>query len=94
MEEFKDQLPADEVTKMKEEIEKVRSVLANRDNETAESIQQAAGEMQKASLKLFEVAYRKVGILSHMLLYTTEEKEVVPLGYFYKGNFSRLSLRS
>ncbi len=62
MEEFKDQLPADEVAKLKEEIEKVRGVLANRDNETAESIQKAAAEMQKASLKLFEVAYKKVGV--------------------------------
>lgn len=35
-------------------------VLANRDNESAESIGKATGEMQKASLKLFEMAYKKV----------------------------------
>ena len=45
---------------MKEEIAKFRQVLANKDNETAESINAAAGELQKASLKLFEVAYKKV----------------------------------
>lgn len=43
---------------MKTEIEKVRKVLAN--DEAAESIGAAAGEMQKASLKLFEMAYKKV----------------------------------
>lgn len=45
---------------LKTEIEKVRKALANKDNETAESIQAAAGGMQKASLKLFEMAYKKV----------------------------------
>ena len=52
--------PPPQVTKLKEEIAKVRQVLANRDNETHESINQATGEMQKASLKLFEMAYKKV----------------------------------
>ena len=45
---------------MKEEITKLREKLANRDQETAESIREAFGEMQKASLKLFELAYKKV----------------------------------
>ena len=45
---------------MKTEIEKVRKVLSNQENETSESIQAAAMEMQKASLKLFELAYKKV----------------------------------
>ena len=49
-----------QVTKLKDEIQKVRDVLANKDNESAESIGKVAGEMQKASLKLFEMAYRKV----------------------------------
>lgn len=60
MDEFKDQLPPDEVTKLKEEIEKLREKLANKDNETAESIRESFGEMQKASLKLFELAYKKM----------------------------------
>ena len=50
-----------QVTKLKEEIEKLREKLANKDNETAESIRESFGEMQKASLKLFELAYKKVG---------------------------------
>ncbi len=45
---------------LKSEIEKVRKVLANKDNETSESLKQATGEMQKSSLKLFEMAYKKV----------------------------------
>lgn len=49
------------MTKLKDEIQKVREVLANKDNESAENINKAAGEMQKASLKLFEMAYKKVG---------------------------------
>ena len=49
-----------QVTKLKEEIQKVHTVLANRDNETTENITAAASEMQKASLKLFEMAYKKV----------------------------------
>merc|ERR1719193_2453541 len=36
MEEFKDQLPEEECTKLKEHIEKVKTILANKDNETAE----------------------------------------------------------
>ena len=48
---------------MKEEITKLREKLANRDQETAESIREAFGEMQKASLKLFELAYKKVCVV-------------------------------
>ncbi len=48
------------MTKLKEEIEKVRTILANKENESPENIAKAAGEMQKASLKLFEMAYKKV----------------------------------
>jgi molecular chaperone DnaK len=60
MEEFKDQLPADECTKLKEHIAKVRTILANRDSETAESIKKATSELQQGSLKLFEMAYKKM----------------------------------
>ncbi|XP_034398837.1 stress-70 protein, mitochondrial isoform X2 [Cyclopterus lumpus] len=60
MEEFKDQLPADECTKLKEEISKVRDLLANKDSETGENIKQAATNLQQASLKLFEMAYKKM----------------------------------
>ncbi|XP_034036872.1 stress-70 protein, mitochondrial [Thalassophryne amazonica] len=60
MEEFKDQLPADECTKLKDEISKVKNLLANKDSETGENIKQAAINLQQASLKLFEMAYKKM----------------------------------
>lgn len=46
--------------KLKEEINKVREVLARKDSETVESIRQAYSELQQKSLKLFEMAYKKV----------------------------------
>lgn len=61
-------------TKLKEEISKVRDLLANKDSETGETIKQAANSLQQASLKLFEMAYKKVGsrirrnVLSSLLL--------------------------
>ncbi|MGH0182035.1 UNVERIFIED_CONTAM: hypothetical protein FKN15_008466 [Acipenser sinensis] len=60
MEEFKEQLPADECNKLKEEIVKVRELLARKDSETGENIKQAASTLQQASLKLFEMAYKKM----------------------------------
>ncbi|VDO67761.1 unnamed protein product [Schistosoma margrebowiei] len=59
--EYKDQLPSDEREKLSVLIEKLKSRLSNKDNETAESIREATNELQQASLKLFEVAYRKQG---------------------------------
>lgn len=47
---------------IKEEIEKVRAVLADKDNKTPEEIQQASSALQQSSLKLFETAYKKVSI--------------------------------
>uniref|UniRef100_A0A8C1P4J9 Stress-70 protein, mitochondrial n=1 Tax=Cyprinus carpio TaxID=7962 RepID=A0A8C1P4J9_CYPCA len=60
MEEFKEQLPAEECDKLKEEIAKVRELLSRKDAETGENIKQAATNLQQASLKLFEMAYKKV----------------------------------
>ncbi|XP_064422814.1 stress-70 protein, mitochondrial [Latimeria chalumnae] len=60
MEEFKDQLPAEECNKLKEEIAKMRELLARKDTETGENIKQAASSLQQASLKLFEMAYKKM----------------------------------
>uniref|UniRef100_A0A8C6M4Z7 Heat shock protein family A (Hsp70) member 9 n=1 Tax=Nothobranchius furzeri TaxID=105023 RepID=A0A8C6M4Z7_NOTFU len=48
-------------TKLKEEISKVRELLAKKDSETGENIKHAASSLQQASLKLFEMAYKKVG---------------------------------
>jgi len=60
MDEFKDQLPADECDKLKEKITKAREVLANKDSETPENIKSVTNDLQQASLKLFEMAYKKM----------------------------------
>lgn len=60
MEEFKDQLPSDECNKLKEHITKVRELLSRKDSETAETIKKATQDLQQASLKLFEMAYKKM----------------------------------
>lgn len=60
MDEFKDQLPEEECNKLKEKITKVREILGNKDKESAESIKQATNDLQQASLKLFEMAYKKM----------------------------------
>ncbi len=47
-------------TKLKEGAAKLREKLTNKDNESAQSLKEAADEFQKQSLKLFETAYKKV----------------------------------
>jgi molecular chaperone DnaK len=60
MEEFKAQLPQEECTKLKEHIETVKKVLADKDNKTPEEIKKSTSDFQQASLKLFEMAYKKM----------------------------------
>ncbi|XP_065578548.1 heat shock 70 kDa protein cognate 5-like [Artemia franciscana] len=60
MEEFKDQLPAEECTKLKEEVEKLREVLANKEDKDPEEIRKSMNTLQQSSLKLFEMAYKKM----------------------------------
>ncbi|KPM10172.1 Retinal guanylyl cyclase 2 [Sarcoptes scabiei] len=60
MEEFKDQLPSEEYEKLKEKIAKTREILANKDNETPEKIKETCNDLQQSSLKLFEMAYKKM----------------------------------
>lgn len=60
--------------KLKEEIAKMRELLARKDSETGENIRQAATSLQQASLKLFEMAYKKVGAWSvHFQMLTWRE---------------------
>ena len=47
--------------KLKEEMEKVKALLSNKDSESPDVIKKATSDLQQASLKLFEIAYRKVG---------------------------------
>ena len=46
--------------RLKELIKKVKDELADKDNKTGEEIKSSTSELQQASLKLFEVAYKKV----------------------------------
>merc|ERR1712038_491928 len=60
MEEFKDQLPSEDATKMKELITEVRQKLENKDNMDPEDIKKTVNELQQSSLKLFEMVYKKM----------------------------------
>merc|ERR1712088_122671 len=60
MEEYKDQLPADDATKIKEKIAEVREALTNKDNMDPEEIKKTVNDLQQSSLKLFEMAYKKM----------------------------------
>merc|ERR1719318_493170 len=60
MEEFKEQLPSEETDSLKEEIEKVRKVLENKETENADTLREAYQQLQQKSLKLFEIAYKKM----------------------------------
>jgi len=57
LDEFKDQLDASELQKLKDEIEDVEKFLANKEDETAEAIRQRRNDLQQNSMKLFEKAY-------------------------------------
>jgi len=60
MEEFKDQLPKEECDKLREEITKVRDMLAKKDDMDPEEIRKTTSTLQQSSLKLFEMAYKKM----------------------------------
>lgn len=80
MEEYKSQLPAEEVCKfktnhhwsycnfcsllqcekLKEELAKVKEMLAKKDEIDPEEIRKTTSTLQQSSLKLFEMAYKKV----------------------------------
>lgn len=58
--EFKDQLPADESAQLLEKVAKIREMMAKKDEYTSEQINEATQDLQQQSLKLFEVAYKKM----------------------------------
>merc|ERR1711988_1555120 len=60
LEEYKDQVPAEDVTKMKDQIKEVREKLANKDEMSGEEINKTVSDLQSSSLKMFEVAYKKM----------------------------------
>ncbi|KAF9976617.1 Stress-70 protein, mitochondrial [Actinomortierella ambigua] len=59
MDEFKDQLDSAEATKIKEKISELRQILQKGDDIGAEDIKRETSELQQASLKLFEMVYKK-----------------------------------
>jgi len=60
MEEFKDQLPSEDAAKMKEKIVEVRGKLEDKENMDPEDIKKTVSDLQQSSLKLFEMAYKKM----------------------------------
>lgn len=60
IDEYKAQLPQEEMDKLKEKIAKTREILANKENIDPKAIKDATNELQQASLKLFEMAYKKM----------------------------------
>merc|ERR1711874_18748 len=60
MDEFKDQLPSEDAAKMKEQITEVRQKLENKDEMDPEDIKKTVSDLQQSSLKLFEMAYKKM----------------------------------
>merc|ERR1712180_300094 len=60
IEEYKDQVPAEDSTKIKEKIAEVREALTNKDNMDPEEIKKTVNDLQQSSLKLFEMAYKKM----------------------------------
>ena len=46
--------------KLKERLTKVKDLLANKDTADPEELKKEVSELQQASLKLFEMAYKKV----------------------------------
>merc|ERR1712226_450595 len=60
IEEYKDQLPSEDAAKMKEKITEVREALTNKDSMDPEEIKKTVNDLQQSSLKLFEMAYKKM----------------------------------
>merc|ERR1739838_1048394 len=60
MDEFKDQLPSEDVAKMKEKVQEVRDKLQDKENMDPEDIKKTVSDLQQSSLKLFEMAYKKM----------------------------------
>jgi len=58
--EYESQLPPEEGTKIRDLITKTKEALAKKDQLSGEEIRATSNESQQASLKVFELAYKKV----------------------------------
>merc|ERR1719427_1470482 len=74
MEEYSDQLPSEEVAKLKEGISEMRTVLAD-ESAATEDIKKKMDDLQQSSLKLFEMAYKKMAADREGSNTTSENKE-------------------
>merc|ERR1711879_861284 len=75
LEEYKDQVPAEDVTKMKDRIKEVREKLANKDEMSGEEIKKTVSDLQSSSLKMFEVAYKKWPVNVNQVLVILQTKK-------------------
>lgn len=64
--------------KLREEITKVKELLANKDAVDPEEIRKATSTLQQSSLKLFEMAYKKV-----IYFEAVKEKNVSVVWFFF-----------
>ncbi|RZF32973.1 hypothetical protein LSTR_LSTR008686 [Laodelphax striatellus] len=60
MEEYKEQLPKDECDKLREQLSQVKTLVADKEGADPEEVRKTVGQLQQASLKLFEMAYKKM----------------------------------
>merc|ERR1712176_20429 len=60
MDEYKDQIPSEEYEKLKVKIEETKTMLAEKDSHSGEDIKSKVSDLQQASLKLFEIAHKKM----------------------------------
>ena len=60
MDEYKSQLPPEEVKNVEEEINELDNVMANKD-ETAETVHEDTNNLPRVAMALFEFAYRNRG---------------------------------
>jgi molecular chaperone DnaK len=58
--EYESQLPPEEVTKIRDLITKTREALLKKDELSGEELKATTNELQQASLKVFELAYKKM----------------------------------
>ncbi|KAF9376934.1 70-kilodalton heat shock protein, partial [Podila verticillata] len=75
MSDFKDQLDSTEAEKIKEQISKLREVLAKGESVEAEDIKKESTDLQQGSLKLFEMVYKKNAAAGASSESTTVENE-------------------
>merc|ERR1712176_869575 len=58
LDEYKDQLDADEITQLKEDAASLKTYMSS-DDCNPEEVREKYGDLQKRSMKLFEIAYKK-----------------------------------